>query len=431
MYWNEAYECMPQDALKELQLKHLKEVTSWVYERVPAYRKKFDEAGVHPEDIKSLEDIVKLPFTVKDDLRENYPFGYLAVPRSEVFRFHASSGTTGKPTVTAFNKEDMQHWGECMARTLWAPGFRPGDVIQNSFGYGLFTGGLGFQCGAEYLGCAVVPASVGMTDRQVMLMKDFEVDGFFCTPNYALTIAERAEEMGVDLRKLPVRVGVLAAEPFTDSMRREVEKRFGVTCGESYGMTELSGPGAAFGCEEQKGVHFNDDHYLVEIINPETLEPVEGEEKGEVVITSLQRRAMPMIRYRTRDISSFYREQCACGRIFSRIEKVSGRSDDMLIISGVNVFPSGIESLLFDIGEIAPLYELVVSKKGYLDKLQVRFELKPEVHAMGKEKIQEVEKRAKEHLRSNIGITIDTEVVAPKTLKRFEGKATRIIDQRQ
>lgn len=430
MCLSEKFECMPVEELKKLQLKYLKEVTAWVYERVPAYKKKFDEKGVLPADIKSLDDIVKLPFTIKNDLRDNYPFGFLAVPMNEVFRIHASSGTTGKSTTTAYTANDMRQWGECVARTIYAPGIRPGDMVQIAFGFGLFTGGLGFQIGSEHLGCTVVPSGAGMTERQITLMKDFKVDGIFCTPSYALTIAEKADEMGVDLRKLPVKASVCGAEPFTVAMRKEIEDRFGIKCGETYGLTELSGPGAGFSCELQDGVHINEDHYIVEIVDPETLEPVAEGQKGEVVLTSLQRRAMPMIRYRTRDISRFYKEKCACGRTTARIEKVYGRSDDMLIISGVNVFPSQVESLLLDIDEIAPLYVLVVSKKGHLDKLGVKFELKSEMYASGTEKLKEIAAKAKSHIHSNIGINVDVEIVEPGTIARSEGKAVRIIDQR-
>lgn len=430
MYWNEKFECMPEEELKQLQLQYLKEVTAWVYERVPAYKAKFDEKGVVPADIKSLDDVVKLPFTIKSDLRDNYPFGFLAVPMNEVFRIHASSGTTGKSTTTAFNSDDMQQWGECVARTIFAPGIRPGDMVQVAFGYGLFTGGLGFQLGSEHLGCTVVPAGAGMTERQITLMKDFEVDGIYCTPSYALTIAEKASEMGVDLRKLPVKASVIGAEPFTVAMRKEIEDRFGIKCGETYGLTELCGPGAGYACEAQEGIHINEDHYIVEIVDTETLEPVAEGEKGEVVLTSLQRRAMPMIRYRTRDISRFYKDKCTCGRTSIRIEKVYGRSDDMLIISGVNVFPSQVESLLLDIDEIAPLYVLVVSKKGHLDKLGVQFELKPEIYGSGAEKLKEIAAKAKGHIHSNIGINVDVEIVEPGTIARSEGKAVRIIDQR-
>jgi len=430
MYFNEKYECMPEEELRKLQLDYLKEVTAWVYERVPIYKTKFDEKGVKPDDIQSLDDVVKLPFTVKNDLRDNYPFGFLAVPMKEVARIHASSGTTGKPTTTAFTEDDLRQWGECVARTIWAPGTRPGDMVQIAFGYGLFTGGLGFQIGAETLGCTVVPSGTGMTERQIMLMKDFGVEGIFCTPSYALTIAEKADEMGVDLRKLPLRAGICGAEPFTVAMRNEIEDRLGMKCGETYGLTELSGPGAGYACEVQEGVHINEDHYIVEIVDPETLEPVPHGEQGEIILTSLQRRAMPMLRYRSRDISRFYKEKCSCGRTSVRIEKVYGRTDDMLIISGVNIFPSQIESLLLDIEEIEPQYVLVASKKGHLDRLSVRCEVKPEIYAQGAQKLEEVINRARSHILSSVGINVGMEIVEPKGLVRSEGKAVRVIDER-
>ena len=357
-------------------------------------------------------------------MRDNYPFGMLAVPIKEVARVHASSGTTGKPTTTAYTNDDLSQWGECVARTIWAAGVRPGDMVQIAFGYGLFTGGLGFQCGSDYMGCTVVPASTGMTERQITIMRDFKVDGVYCTPSYALTISEKAKDMGVDLRDLPIHCGVFGAEPSTASMLREIEERWGINAGETYGLTELSGPGAGYACEKKDGIHINEDHYLVEIVSPDTLEPVPFGEKGEVVLTSLQRRAMPMIRYRTRDISRFYTEQCACGRTSVRIEKVYGRSDDMLIISGVNVFPSQIEALLLDVEEIEPLYVLKVSKKGHLDRLGVTFEVKPEVYAQGQKKLDEVAAKAKNHIHSSVGINVGIEIAEPKTPdpKRRQGR---------
>ena len=430
MPWNDQYECMPHEDLSKFQVEKLKETVNWVYERIPFYRKKFDEMGVSADDIHSVEDVAKLPFTVKNDLRDNYPFGLCAVPLKEVVRVHASSGTTGKPITGPYTAEDLEQWKECMARNLWAAGIREDDIAQNAYGHGLFTGGLGFHQGLGKIGCTVVPTSAGVTERQITLMKDFGTTALLCTPSYALTIAERAEEMKIDLKKLPLRVGVFGAEPWTEAIRDEIEQRMGIKAMEAYGLTELSGPGVAFDCEAQDGLHINEDHFIAEVVDPATLEPVPMGEKGELVFTAIQRRAMPMIRYRTKDITRLRREKCVCGRTFLKMDKVSGRSDDMLIISGVNVFPSQIESLLLDVQEVEPQYVLVVSKKGYLDQLAVRVEAKKEVFGQGPKKIQEVENHIMGHIREMMGIRVAVEVVAPKTIARSEGKALRIIDQR-
>lgn len=430
MYWSEKFECMPLEELQIFQLAKLRETVAWVYERVPFYRAKLDALKVKPEDIRSLADVSLLPFTVKTDLRDNYPFGLCAVPLSEVVRIHASSGTTGKPITGPYTAADLDQWTECMARNLFAAGVRSGDILQNAYGHGLFTGGLGFHQGATRLGCAVVPASSGMTERQIMLMQDFGTDALCSTPSYALTIAERAEELGVDLRRLPLRVGIFGAEPWTIGMRKEIEERMGITAMEAYGLTELGGPGNAFDCAAQNGLHINEDHFLAEIVDRETLQPLPVGQEGELVFTSLQRRAMPMIRYRTKDITRFTREKCDCGRTFVRMEKIYGRSDDMLIISGVNVFPSQIESLLLEIEEVEPQYLLVVTKKGYLDQLAVRVEAKKEVYELGPGKLKEVEKKTGHHIRSVLGIGVNIILVEPKSIVRSEGKAKRIIDER-
>ncbi len=430
MPWDDQFECMPVEKLQEFQLKKLKETLEWVYQKLPFYRKKFDESGVKPADIKRLEDLSKLPLTVKTDLRDNYPFGLCAVPLDQVVRVHASSGTTGKPITGPYTAEDLDQWTECMARNLWAAGVRPGDIVQNAYGHGLFTGGLGFHQGASRIGSTVVPTSSGMTERQITLMKDFGSTVLFSTPSYALTIAERAEEMKVDIRKLPLRVGVFGAEPWTLAMRDEIQVRMGIKAMEAYGLTELCGPGVAFDCEAQDGLHINEDHFLAEIVDPATLEPVPMGEPGELLFTAIQRRAMPMIRYRTKDITRLKREKCVCGRTFIKMDKIAGRSDDMLIISGVNVFPSQIEALLLDVEEVLPQYVLVVRKKGYLDHLTVRVEAKAEVLDLGAEKRSEVEKKIASHIQGMMGIGVKVEVLAPKTIARSEGKALRVIDER-
>jgi len=430
MPWDEKFECMPVEELQKFQLEKLKETAAWVYERVPFYKKKYDEAGILPDDIKSLADISKLPVTQKNDLRDNYPFGLCAVPMKEVVRVHASSGTTGKPITGPYTADDLEQWTECMARNFYAAGVREDDIVQNAYGHGLFTGGLGFHQGACRVGCAVVPTSSGMTERQITLMQDFNSTVLLATPSYALTIAERADELGVDLRKLPLRVGIFGAEPWTTGMRKEIEERTGIKAMEAFGLTELGGPGVSFDCEVQDGLHINEDHYLAEVVDPETFQPLPMGEKGELIFTSLQRRAMPMVRYRTKDITRLRREKCACGRTLLKMDKLSGRTDDMLIISGVNVFPSQIESLLLDIPEVEPQYVLVVRKKGYLDHLTVRVEAKREVYDAGPDKEAEVEKKITEHIKGNIGIGVRVRLVEPKLIARSEGKAQRILDER-
>jgi phenylacetate-CoA ligase len=430
MFWDKEFECMPVEELQRFQLDKLQETVAWVYERVPFYKKKLDQMGLTPDDIQCLEDIAKLPVTVKNDLRDNYPFGLCAVPMKEVVRVHASSGTTGKPVTGPYTHEDLDQWTECMARNLWAAGLRPDDVAQNAYGLGLFTGGMGFQQGVDRIGCAVVPTSAGLTERQITIMQDFKSTALLSTPSYALTIAERAEDMGVNFKDLPLRVGVFGAEPWTQAMRKEIETRMNIKAMEAFGLTELGGPGVSFDCENQDGLHINEAHFIAESVDPETLEPVPSGAKGELLITSIQRRAMPMIRYRTKDITRLTREPCACGRTLIRMDKVFGRTDDMLIISGVNIFPSQIESFLLDFDEVEPQYVLVVRKKGYLDHLTVRVEAKPEIYAAGPDKEAEIEAKIAKHIRGMLGINIRIRLVEPKLIARSEGKAKRIIDKR-
>ncbi len=430
MVWDKKFECMPLEELQKFQLNKLQETVAWVYERVPFYKKKLDEMGLTPNAIRCLEDTAKLPVTVKNDLRDNYPFGLCAVPLKEVVRVHASSGTTGKPVTGPYTREDLEQWTECMARNLWAAGLRPDDIAQNAYGHGLFTGGMGFHQGIDRIGCTVVPTSAGLTERQITLMHDFKSNALLCTPSYALTIAERSEDMGIDVKNLPLRVGVFGAEPWTHAMRKEIETRMGIKAMEAFGLTELGGPGVSFDCENQDGLHINEDHFIAEIVDPETLDPVPLGEKGELLITSIQRRAMPMLRYRTKDITRLTREPCACGRTLIRMDKVFGRTDDMLIISGVNIFPSQIESFLLDFDEVEPQYVLVVRKKGYLDHLTVRVEAKPEIYAAGPDKEAEIEAKIAKHIKGMLGINIRIRLVEPKLIARSEGKAKRIIDKR-
>jgi len=430
-YWNEKFETLPLDEMRKYQLENLKKNLKWVYDKVPFYKNKFDEKGVRPEDLKTLEDLSKFPFTVKTDLRDHYPFGLCAVPLSNVIRIDASSGTTGKPITGPYTGNDLEQWTECMARNLYAAGIRSSDICQNAYGMGLFTGGLGMHQGATRIGAAVIPISSGQTERQVLVMQDFGVTALLCTPTYALTIAERADEMGVKVRDLPLRIGVFGAEPWTIEMRKEIETRMGIKAMEAYGLTEFGGPGTAFDCVEQNGLHINEDHFIPEIIDPVTGDVLPEGSKGELVFTAIQREAMPLIRYRTRDMTTLRKERCGCGRTLIRMDKIYGRSDDMLIIGGVNVFPSQIESLLLDVEEVEPQYVIIVKKKGYLDQLHVDVESKKETYDLGPQKIAEVEKKVEARIRGMIGIGVKIRLVPPKSITRSEGKAKRVIDERK
>ncbi len=428
-FWNEKFETMDLATMEAFQSEKLVETVSWLYEKVPFYKKSLDELGVAPGDIKGIGDIAKLPFTVKTDLRDNYPFGLCAVPMNELVRVHASSGTTGKPITGPYTKEDMDQWAECMARLLYAHEVRPGDVVQNAYGMGLFTGGLGFLLGAEEIGCCIVPSGSGMTDRQILLLEDFGAVGLFCTPSYALTIAERAEQLGVDLKSLPLKITSCGAEPWTVEMRNDIEARMGVRAHEAYGLTEMMGPGVGFSCEAGN-LHLNEDHCFPEIIDPDTLEPLPIGTQGELVFTAIQRRAMPLLRYRTRDITRLVREKCDCGRTLITMDKILGRSDDMLIISGVNIFPSQIESLILESGEFEPLYQLRVTKKGYLDKLKIEVEAKPELYAAGQSTLDEAAAKLKSTINSTVGIGVAVEILEVGGIPRSEGKAKRVFDER-
>jgi len=428
-YWDEKFETMDFEQRQAFQLEKLQETLRWVYERVPFYQKAFDEKGVKPADCQKLEDLSKFPFTVKNDLRDNYPFGLCAVPLSEVVRIHASSGTTGKPITGPYTPEDLDQWSECMARTLWAQGVRPDDVFQNAYGYGLFTGGLGYHQGANKIGCAVVPTSSGLTERQLTLMKDFGSTVLGATPTYALTMAERAEKMGLDMRTWPLRVGSFGAEPWSVAMRKEIEERMGIKAHEAYGLTEMMGPGVAFSCPEYN-LHINEDHIFPEIIDPVTEEPLGDGQRGELVFTALQRRAMPLIRYRTKDITTLRRSRCACGRTLICLEKITGRFDDMLIISGVNVFPSQIEAIMLEFPEMEPHYLIRVFKKGYLDAMSVEVEVKEDVYARGAEALDTLGKKVSDKIRETIGINVPATIAPFNSIPRSEGKAKRVIDER-
>ncbi len=429
-FWNEEFETLSLEKMRAFQGQKLRETVQWLYDRVPFYRKKLDEQGVAPGDIRSIDDISKLPFTVKNDLRDNYPFGLCAVEMKDLVRVHASSGTTGKPITGPYTADDLAQWAHCMARELWAQGVRSDDIVQNAYGMGLFTGGLGFYLGAQELQCCLVPTGSGMTERQIMLMQDFGTTVLFSTPSYALTIVEKAEKIGVDLRKLPVRIGCFGAEPWTVEMRKEIEERMGIAAHEAYGLTEMMGPGVGFSCEAYR-LHLNEDHVYPEIVDPTTLEPVPLGEKGELVFTALQRRAMPLLRYRTRDITSLRRVECECGRSLVVMDKILGRSDDMLIISGVNVFPSQIESIIMEFDEAEPQYQLRVFKKGHLDAMKVELEAKPEVYGRGADAVQDLARRIAARIQGVVGINAPVEVLPMGTIDRSEGKAKRVIDERK
>jgi len=430
LIWNLEYESMSRPRLEELQLKRLKKTINRVYERVPFYRDKMTAAGVKPDDIRGLDDLKYLPFTTKQDLRDNYPFGLFAVPMDEVVRIHASSGTTGKMTVVGYTRNDLKVWAQVMARTFAAAGGTSYDRIQVAYGYGLFTGGLGAHYGAEMLGATVVPISGGNTKRQLQIMRDFKVTMLACTPSYALYMAETAEEEGIDLHEFPLKAGVFGAEPWSEQMRAQIEAKMGIKAIDIYGLSEVIGPGVASECLEQNGLHINEDHFIIEVIDPETGERLPDGEKGELVFTSLTKEAFPIVRYRTRDISLLYSEACACGRTLKRMNRILGRTDDMLIIRGVNVFPTQIENVLLEIGEVEPQYLLVVDRKGNLDELEIWVEISEKLFSDEVRKLEDLEHRIKNEIISTLGISARIKLVEPKTIPRSEGKAKRVVDKR-
>lgn len=434
MIYNEEFETLPREAMEALQLKRLQQVLQRVYHTVGFYRTAFDEAGVKPDDIKSLADLSRLPFTTKQDLRDNYPFGLFAVPMSSVVRLHASSGTTGRSTVVGYTKRDIELWSELVARCFVAAGLNKNDIIQNAFGYGLFTGGLGIHYGAERLGASVVPMSGGNTKRQIMILQDFGPTAICCTPSYALNLAEQGRAMGVDMRNLKLRVGIFGAEPWSDKIRDEIEKELGIMALNIYGLSEIMGPGVAMECTEgRNGMHIFEDHFLTEVIDPETGKPLPYGEKGELVFTTLTKEAFPLIRYRTRDITTLNIAPCRCGRTHVRMDRIAGRSDDMLIIRGVNVFPTQIEAVLFNIRGLEPHYQLIVERVGTMDTLEVQVEVSENLlDESGEVKIlQNMERRIIKDLKDYLGITAKVKLVEPNSLQRFEGKASRVLDKRQ
>ena len=430
MIWNLEYESMSRPRLADLQSKRLQEIVAKVHAKVPYYRQKMEEAGIKPEDIRSLDDLVHLPFTTKEDLRENYPFGLFAAPMEEVVRIHASSGTTGKMTVVGYTRNDINIWAQVMARTLACAGGTANDRIQVAYGYGLFTGGLGVHYGAEMMGATVIPISGGNTKRQIQIMKDFAATILACTPSYALYLAEGAAEKGIDPRELPLRAGIFGAEPWSVNMRKEIEEKLGITAIDIYGLSEVIGPGVASECLEQNGLHVFEDHFFVEVVDPETGKQLPPGEKGELVFTTLTKEAFPVIRYRTKDISILYPEPCACGRTMTRMHRILGRTDDMLIIRGINVFPTQIESALLEIGETEPHYMLVVDRQKQLDELEVWVEVSEDLFSDEVRKMEHLESRIKQKIESSLGIGVRVKLVEPKTIPRSEGKAKRVVDRR-
>lgn len=430
MIWSKE-ETLPREQIEKIQLERLQETVNRVYERVPAYRKKMDELGVKPSDIKELKDLAKLPFVTKQDMRDNYPFGLFAVPKDKLVRIHASSGTTGKPTVVGYTQGDLETWTECVSRIACMGGATEKDVAQICFGYGMFTGALGLHYGLEKIGAAIVPSSTGNSQKQIMYMQDFETSLLVATPSYALRLAEVALEMGLDPKKdLGVKIALVGSELLTDAMREEMHKFWGedILITSNYGMSELMGPGVSGECLEHCGMHINEDYFIPEIIDPKTGEVLPAGEQGELVITCIKKEGLPLIRYRTKDITRLFYEKCKCGRTFCRMENLSGRSDDMLKIRGVNVFPSQIEEVVLSVSELGPHYEIILERDGYLDKLTVKVELAHSTDSFSE--LERIKKNVQNKLKTILGLDANVMLESPNTLQRFEGKAKRVKDLR-
>jgi phenylacetate-CoA ligase len=432
MIFEKEYECMPLKKLKELQFERLKKLLAYLNKNVPFYNKKFADMKINPDSPKSLKDIRNLPFTKKIDLRDNYPFGLFAVPLSKVYEIHVSSGTTGNPTVVGYTKKDIKLWSRVMARALACAGVNQNDIVHNAYGYGLFTGGLGIHYGAIELGVTILPMSSGGTKRQLKLMQDFKTTVITCTPSYTLYMAEEAKEIGIDPSKANWRIGVLGAEPWTNSMRKEIESVWNMTALDIYGLSEIIGPGVAQECEAKNGLHIFADEFYPEVIDPDTGEPVDEGVDGELTLTTLTKEAIPLLRYRSGDIVSINYEPCkVCGRTLPRISKIKGRTDDMLIIRGINVFPSQIESVLLQIEETEPHYLIVVDRVASLDQLEIQVEVNEKVFSDEIKKLEELEKKIKKEIESVLGIQVSVRLVEPKTIERSQGKAKRVIDKRK
>ena len=431
MYWETDKECMAREDLEQLQLERLQSTLYRVGTHVPFYRKKFDELKFNYDNVRSLDDLRRLPFTIKQDLRDNYPYGLFAVPLRDVVRVHSSSGTSGQATVVGYTRNDIKTWSNLVARVITAAGVTKNDVIQIAFGYGLFTGGFGLHYGAELVGTSVIPISSGNTKRQIQIMKDFKTTALVCTPSYALVMADTMMEMGINPNGLSLRYGLFGGEPWSEGMRREINEKLGIIATDNYGLSEVMGPGVSGECLECNGLHINEDHFLLEILDPNTLEPVPEGEVGELVITTLTKEAFPMIRYRTRDLTRFIPGPCACGRTMRRMQRVMGRSDDMLIIKGVNVFPMQIETVLFEVEGVEPHYQIIVDRENHTDRITVLVEVMESIFFDEMKKQRMVIDRIKSRLASALGLQVEVKLVEEKTLERYEGKAKRVIDRRQ
>ena len=430
MIWNETKECMSRDEMTALQSARLVKTVNRVYHNVPFYRKKMQELGLEPGDIRGMEDITKLPFTTKNDLRDNYPFGLFAAPQSEIVRVHASSGTTGKATVVGYTRRDLEIWNECVTRSLTMAGVTKDDIIQIAYGYGLFTGGLGAHGGAENLGAMVVPMSTGNTKKLITMMEDFGVTALACTPSYLLHIAETLEEEG-KLSNIKLKTAICGAEPWTENMRKQMEQKLNINAHDIYGLSEIMGPGVACDCKFHKGLHVYEDHFVPEIIDPETLQPVAPGETGELVFTTITKEGIPLLRYRTRDLTSIDYSKCECGRTLARISRFKGRSDDMLIIRGVNVFPSQIEAALLEMGETTPHYMMIVDRVNNLDTLEVQVEVEERFFSDEIRELEKLTKKIATVIQHAIGLAAKVKLVEPKTIERSMGKAVHVIDKRK
>ncbi len=431
MIWNRHFETMPREQMRQVQGERLRDAVERIYYNVPNYREKMQQMGLGPEHIQSIDDLHKLPFTTKQDLRDNYPYGLFAIPMTEIIRVHASSGTTGRPTVVGYSRHDIGVWSEVMARTLTAAGAGKNDFVQIAYGYGLFTGGLGVHYGGEKIGASVIPISGGNTKRQLQLMEDFGSTVLACTPSYAAYMAEAIEESGINRDDLKLRIGVFGAEPWTENMRREIERKLRIKAFDIYGLSEIIGPGVSFECEHQCGLHINEDHFIPEIIDPETLEVLPEGQLGELVFSTVTKEGLPLIRYRTRDLTRLNYETCSCGRTLVRMNKCTGRSDDMLIIRGVNLFPSQIESVLLEMSETTPHYLLVVDRVGNLDTLELHVEVEDSFYSDRISELQALRIKIQNHIESATGLSVLVKLVEPKTIVRSEGKAVRVIDKRK
>ncbi len=430
MIWNRAKECMSREDMRLLQGKRLHKIVSHVYHNTPFYRAKMQQMGITPSDIVTIDDIVKLPFTTKQDLRDNYPYGLFAKPMSEIVRLHASSGTTGKPTVVGYTRRDIEIWSEMLARCFSAYGASKDDIFHVAYGYGLFTGGLGIHYGIEELGGTVIPVSSGNTAKQLQLLHDFGPTALCCTPSYALYLADAIEKSGIDKSEFKLKIGIFGAEPWTNAMRKEIERKLNIKAFDIYGLSEIMGPGVSYECSEQCGSHIVEDHFVPEIIDPITLEQLPYGDEGELVFTTVTKEGLPLIRYRTKDLTTLNEEPCKCGRTNVRMSKITGRSDDMLIIRGVNVFPSQVESVILEMEEVEPHYMLTINRINNLDVLTIEVEVSEEFFSDGITKMLELKKRISHRIQSVLGISADIKLVEPQSLERFEGKAKRVVDNR-